>query len=313
MRSFQRMPLLVRPYLPADGAPLLARFSAETRPPWLRLPPPYAVGDLLVRAEGLKVFVAETGHQAVVGLVAIDERGDEPLLLGPLLSADQLADLFGKSLLREALAWSEGEQLGSLQVKLDLGEDHALGFFTSHGFRLLGTREHLLAARSGQLNAPECPDGLRIGQSPDMLSSDYMHLYGEIGAELGWRERLAWSRPEVFEHLQRSDVLLFAARAGTSYLAFAELRVHGVEGVELQHFGVLPAFRGRGVGTALLAQVLWQCIEVLGHPRVWVTVRTDDSGRLPFDPARHGLRQERVLVHLEKRLVETAPARYGSG
>ncbi|MEB3329553.1 MAG: GNAT family N-acetyltransferase [Candidatus Sericytochromatia bacterium] len=304
------MPLLVRPYLPADGASLLARFSADARPPWLRLPPPYAVSDLLLRADGLKVFVAETGPEAVVGLVAIDERGDEPLLVGPLLPADQLADLVGKSLVREALAWAAEEQLGGLQVKLDLGEDHGMGFFLNHGFRLLGTREHLLAARAGQLSAPACPEGLRIGQSPDMLSSDYLQLYAEIGAELGWRERLTWTRPEVFEHLQRPDVLLFAARAGTSYLAFAELRLHGPEGAELQHFGVLPAFRGRGVGTALLAQVLWHCTEVLGHPRVWLTTQTDDHGKLPFDPARHGLRQERVLVYLEKRIIEVTPARY---
>ncbi|MEB3223662.1 MAG: GNAT family N-acetyltransferase [Candidatus Sericytochromatia bacterium] len=306
------MPLLVRPYQPADGATLLARFAADTRPPWLRLPPPLAVEDLLVRAEGLSVFVAETGPDTVVGLIAIDERGDDPLLLGPLLSADQLADLFGKSMLKAALVWCEAEQLGTLLVKLDLGEDHAMGFFLNHGFRLQGTREHLLAARPGQLSPPECPDGLRIGQSPDMLSSDYIQLYGEIGADLGWRERLAWTRPQVFEHLQRPDVLLFAARAGTSYLGFAELRVHGGEGAELTHFGVLPAFRGRRVGTALLAHVLWHCTEVLGHPRVWLTARTDDSGRLAFDPARHGLRQERVLVYLEKRLIEAVPARYGS-
>jgi ribosomal protein S18 acetylase RimI-like enzyme len=278
----------------------------------LRLPPPYAVDDLLARAEGLTVFVAETGPETVVGLIAVDERGEEPLLLGPLLAADQLADLYGKSLLREALAWSEAEKLGGLQVKLDLGEDHVMGFFLNHGFRLLGTREHLLAARPGQLTPPECPDGLRVGQSPDMLSSDYLHLYGEIGAELGWRERLAWTRPQVFEHLQRPDVLLFAVRAGSSYLGFAELKVHGGEGAELHHFGVLPAFRRRGVGSALLAHVLWHCTEVLGHPRVWLTARTDDSGKLAFDPSRHGLRLERVLVYLEKRLIESTPARYGA-
>src|SRR5690349_14557185 len=69
------MPLSVRPFQPSDAAPLLSRFAPDARAPWLRLPYPYAVEDLVRRHDGLTVLVAETGPERVVGLAAIDARG----------------------------------------------------------------------------------------------------------------------------------------------------------------------------------------------------------------------------------------------
>lgn len=247
------------------------------------------------------MFVAETSADNLVGLVAVDEREEEPVVVGPLLWADQLADLFGHALLSAAVAWAEDAHLPGLISKLDLEDDHALNFFLNQGFKLLGTREVVLTATRDAVASPVIPDGVRVGLSADMLSSDYLTLYGEIGVPLGWRERLQWSRPQVFEHLQRTDVLLFSVRAGSTYLGFAELEVSGTT-AEIKLFGVLPAFRGRGVGRALLGHVLWHCTQVLGLEAVKLRVRTDEGGSLLFEPANYGFRQERVLVYLEKPL-----------
>jgi GNAT superfamily N-acetyltransferase len=303
------MPLTVRPYQPSDGAPLMKAFAADARAPWLRLPHPYVIEDLVVRAEGLTVWVADTGEGRIVGLVAIDRRGEEPLLIGPLVADDQLADLFGKALGAAALAGAAEAGLDTIRAKVDLGEDRGLAFFLNQGFRLLGTREYLLAARKGKRPAPEPPDGTKIGISPEMLSSDYQRLYAEIGGPLGWTDRAAWTRPQVFEHLQRPDVHLYAARTGDTYLGFAEIAAREPGEAEITHLGVLPAFRGRGVGGALLEHVVWHATEALGYERVWMAASTDESGRLAFDPSKHGLKQERALVHLEKRLAEVAEPR----
>ena len=303
------MPLNVRPYQPSDGAPLLARFDARARAPWLRLPHGYAIEDLVVNAEGLSVFVAETGQDRVVGLIAIDERGDAPLLLGPLVADDQLADLFGHALMGSCLTWAADAGLELLRAKVDLEDDRGLTFFLNQGFMLLGHRQYILAARKLKRPAPEAPEGLKIGPSPEMLSSDYQRLYAEIGEPLGWTERLEWTRPQIFEHLQQPGVHLYGARAGETYLGFAEVAARDSGEAEITHFGVSPAFRRRGVGGALLDHVVWHATETLGYERVWLAAATDDTGRLPFDPAKHGLRQERAMVFLEKRLAEVARPR----
>lgn len=305
------MPLSVRPFQYSDAGPLLSRFAQEARPPWIRLPYPYAIEDLVVNREGLIVLVAETSPERVVGLVAIDAReaaasvgGGAPCMIGPLLSNDQLADLFGKALMNAALAWATEADLPALEAKVDLGEDRGLQLYLGQGFKLQGTRQYVLAARKGKHQAPEPLDGLRIGPCPDMLSSDYQRLYAEIGAAAGWTERAEWTRPQLFEHLKRQAVALYAVRAGDTFLGFAELEAREPGEAELTHFGILPAFRGRGVAKALLGHVIAHATESLGLERVWLVATTDESGQLAFDPAKHGLRQERALVWLEKKLAE---------
>lgn len=296
------MPLHIRPYQISDGSVLRTRFSTSPRPPWLRLPPDCDLPVVLASDDEVTVFVLETAPGNVVGLVAVDERAEDPLLVGPLLWADQLADLFGLSLMNKAVAWAEGKHLPGLVSKLDLEDDHALNFFMNQGFRLLGTREILLTVTPDSLLTPTIPDGVKVGPSPDMLSSDYLRLYSEVGIPLGWRERLAWTRPQVFEHLQRPEIHLLAARAGSTYLGFIELEVSQAV-AEIKLFGVLPAFRGRGVGRALLGQALVHALTVLGLEAVKMRARTDEAGGLPFEPSRYGFRQERVLVYLEKPLA----------
>jgi GNAT superfamily N-acetyltransferase len=103
-------------------------------------------------------------------------------------------------------------------------------------------------------------------------------------------------------------VHLLSARAGETYLGFAELEVTG-DGAELTHFGVLPAFRGRGVGGAFLEHVMSFAFEQLDLERLWVATMMGEAekGPMPFF-TRHGFRQERALVYLEKKPIGAAAA-----
>jgi ribosomal protein S18 acetylase RimI-like enzyme len=139
-----------------------------------------------------------------------------------------------------------------------------------------------------------------------MLSSDYLRLYTDIGGPLGWTERLNWTRPQVFEHLQQPGVHLLSARAGETYLGFAELLARRNE-AELIHFGILPSFRGRGVGTAFLNHLLHHAFDQLGLERIWLATLTSEEEKSQLGLfTRSGFRQERSLVYLEKSQI---PAR----
>ncbi|MDB5097488.1 MAG: GCN5-related N-acetyltransferase [Cyanobacteria bacterium RYN_339] len=299
------MPLSIRPFEEQDAPALTARFSEDARAPWLRLPYPFTLDKLLEPGSGLDVFVAAPQPERVVGLIAFDRRGTDPLMVGPLVSDEQLADLYVRALMGHGLDWARDGGLTHVRVKVDLGEERGLSFFLNQGFQLLESRQYLLAARRGiRRPAPTPFEGVRFGLSPEMLSSDYLRLY----QELGWSERLAWSRPKVFEHLQQPGVHLLSARAGDTYLGFAELQVRH-DAAELSHFGVLPAFRGRGVGSAFLEHVLTFAFEQLELERVWVATLMGeaDKGPMPFFTKR-GFRQERALVYLEKKLIPAASA-----
>lgn len=282
----------------------------------MRLPHPYATADLLgdgtCLPNGLTVFVAETSANRVVGLLAFDRNPPEPLMIGPLLPDEQLADLICHALVGYGLDWARDEGLSQIRVKVDLGEERGLTFFLNQGFRLLEGRQYILAARPGK-TGPASPatrgaasEGIRFGPSPEMLSSEYIRLYHEIGEPLGWTERANWTRPQVFEHLQQPGVHLLAARAGETYLGFAELIEREVGDAELELFGLLPAFRGRGVGSEFMAYLLHHAFEQLGLQRVWSSIVTGDTSPLTPTWQQLGLRQERALVFLQKDLFRSA-------
>lgn len=297
------MPLSIRPYQASDAPQLLARFSPETRAPWLRLPHPYTLPRLLEAGPEVQVFVAEMGSNQVVGLIAFDASQPEPLLVGPLVADEQLADLYARALITQGLEWGAQTGLERVRAKVDLGDERALAFFVNQGFHVLEGREYVLAARrSPKRPVPTPIEGVRFGTSPEMLSSDYIRLYREIGEPLGWHERLVWTRPQIFEHLQRKGVYLLSARAGETYLGFAELEERGPGDAELVLFGLMPAFRGRGVGSAFLEHVLHHAFEQLQLERVWcdVTVADEDAPRFCVE---RGMKQERALLLLERALV----------
>jgi ribosomal protein S18 acetylase RimI-like enzyme len=298
------MPLEIRPYQASDAPQLVARFAAGARAPWLRLPHPFTLERLLDPAAGLVVFVAEARTDLVVGLLAFDPHRADPLMIGPLVPDEQLADLFVRALLGQGLDWARGKGFKSVRVKIDLGEERALAFFLNQGFHLLEAREYILAARRTRKALPVPFEGIRFGPSPEMLSSDYLRLYQEIGAPLGWGERLNWSRPQVFEHLQQPGVHLLSARAGETYLGFAELQESAPGEAEIVHFGLLPSFRGRGVGGAFLEHLLHFAFETLELDRVWNATDAGDDQKAMVDFfTKRGFRQDRSLVYLQKPLT----------
>lgn len=307
------MPLTIRPYEPGDEAPLRARFSGETRPPWIALPHPYSLERLLQPKFGLTVFVAESSRAQVVGLIAIDDGLETPQLIGPLVPDEQLADLIGLALLKKGLEWAENVGLPGVRVKLDLDEDRGIALFINQGFRVLPERQYVLSSSREPIARPLAPPpGLKMGPAPEMVSSDYLKLYRDIGSTLGWHERLNWTRSQIFEHLQRGGLHLLAARHDDAYVGFAEIEESRPGEGELVHFGLLPAYQDPEVEGPFLQYVLQWAADTANLKRLWTTVNVTDSEARVAMLIKAGLKKERAMVVLEKALGERAKAEVGA-
>lgn len=301
------MPLQIRPYQPNDAALLQERFGGATRPPWMRLPFPYTLERLLEPSPKLTVFVAEPRPGQVVGLLAIDESFSRPLLIGPLVPDDQLADLYGRALLDHGLGWARVNGISRVEAKVDFGEDRGLGFFINQGFQALEKRQYVLEAHPGRRKPTPVPEGFSVGPSPDMLSSDYMRLYQEIGQELGWSDWSHWTRPQVFEYLQRPGLHLLAMREGDKFIGFAELEERQPGEAEMIHFGLIDAYRGRGLGGIFLEHVLHYAWEQADLKTIRLTTLSTDSPQALPNYLKRGFRKERAMVFLEKDLETATP------
>lgn len=130
--------------------------------------------------------------------------------------------------------------------------------------------------------APAVP-GVDIGPVEVADGAICRWFYEEVGGSYAWTDRLTWSDAQW--EWWASRVELWVAAAGGERAGYFELRTEGVEGVQVAHFGLLPAFHGRGLGGWLLTVALRRAVE-LGAP-VWLhTCTLDHPAALPNYVAR---------------------------
>lgn len=154
------------------------------------------------------------------------------------------------------------------------------------------------------------PDGspdLRIVRAgvPEPAFSRF--LYSEVGADVEWVDRLPWTREQWREWLERPGTETWVAYERGTPAGFIELdgatedtsgrRTRPGSTVEVAYFGLLPAFRGRGIGKRLLAcgvRRAWDMAERWkGRPptaRVWVHTCSKDGPHALRNYQRRGFR-----------------------
>jgi GNAT superfamily N-acetyltransferase len=152
---------------------------------------------------------------------------------------------------------------------------------------MLVTRTYLEMRAPGQLvPSPSEPVGARIEQVSSCPSSFYRFLYSEVGREFRWVDRLAWTDDEIAAHLNQPSVTLHVLFAGDAPAGWFELKRHDDGSVEIAYFGILPAFRRRGLGRHLLTAAVHRAWDA-GANRVWLhTCTLDDPAALPNYRAR---------------------------
>lgn len=124
----------------------------------------------------------------------------------------------------------------------------------------------------GDLRPARIPDeasGIRTVRAEVPNPEFSRFLYTSVGGDITWTDRLPWPRARWEEFLDRPGVETWVAWERGTPAGFVEMEGQPEGVVEISYFGLLPAFRGRGIGGHLLSQ---------GAARAW-----DLASRWPGD------------------------------
>ncbi|MBO8200131.1 GNAT family N-acetyltransferase [Streptomyces smyrnaeus] len=140
-------------------------------------------------------------------------------------------------------------------------------------------------------------------------------LYASVGADNTWIDRLPWTYDQWQRFLDRPGVETWVAYERGTPAGFVELDGASEPGsVEISYFGLLPAFRGRGIGGHLLSYGTaraWDLAERReGHPatrRVWLHTCSLDGRHARANYERRGFRVYRTETKQEPRVPPPGP------
>lgn len=278
----------IRPYRPGDAPELLALLEWMDERPEREVLAPTArrADDLATEFRGRRAFVEVSADGDVVGFAALCDHADGQAIEGPLA-----ADADPGPVLAAAVAAARPEATLLAFASRDNGPVRpallAAGLepFLETGFFGLARSRW----RSGRARLP---DGTELIAVADVDLSAYRSLYREC--EEAWVERLAWTEARWRRRVGDPDVRLVLVGCGGRPVAHCEVEIE--ESVaRVAYLGVLPAFRGRGLGRAALSMALDLAFE---RPEVArATVRAHDHEREAVGLyASAGFRPERSVV-----------------
>ncbi|GEM87661.1 GNAT family N-acetyltransferase [Meiothermus granaticius] len=238
----------------------------------------------VLAGEGEKAWVwLENGR--VEGFVSLVEFWDGAALEGPLVRGGD-----GQRLLEHAVKKARAEGYPTLYAFPERSNLEVCRLLERAGF----SPEHITyfyAMPRRDLSYP-VPEGFRVGLSEPCDAEVYRDLYARI--EDGWSIRLHWTDEELRQHFIGSDVELFLAYWGEVPVGLAELELMDGE-AEIAYIGVLPEFRGKGLGRALLGAA---AARAFAEPQVeWLRVRAHDHEKSAQELYRRlGFEEQEAIV-----------------
>lgn len=118
-----------------------------------------------------------------------------------------------------------------------------------------------------ELRPAAAPPGVGIERAAVPYGALNRFFYVEVGRDFHWVDRLDWPAGRWQVYAESVETWLALDRGTPA--GFAELRDHG-DRAELEVFGLLEPFRGRGIGGALLTRAIERLLELSDR----VTVNT---------------------------------------
>jgi GNAT superfamily N-acetyltransferase len=100
-------------------------------------------------------------------------------------------------------------------------------------------------------------------------------LYTAVGGDWFWVDRLPWTYAQWQSAVGHKKHRTFVAYSNGTPAGYFELQLDAESGVELQYFGLLPGYYGRGLGGWLLSEAI-QAAWAWQAKRVWVHTCTLD-------------------------------------
>lgn len=120
------------------------------------------------------------------------------------------------------------------------------------------------------------PDVL-VMAAREPLPEFYRFLYGTVGHDYEWVDRLGWTDEQLRAYLGNPAITVLVLYVGGTPAGYAELDVAAkAGGTELVYFGLFPAFHGRGLGKHFLSVAVQRAFDD-GAARVWVNTNTLDG------------------------------------
>ncbi|MFG2226819.1 GNAT family N-acetyltransferase [Streptomyces sp. NPDC048644] len=120
---------------------------------------------------------------------------------------------------------------------------------------------------------PPAGQGVRMVRAARPSPEFSRFLYSAVGGDILWTDRLGWSYAQWTEYLARPGVETWVAYEDGTPAGFIELegRPDGV--TEIAYFGLIPAFRGRGIGGHLLSYGTARAWDLADRRSGWEPVR----------------------------------------
>lgn len=123
------------------------------------------------------------------------------------------------------------------------------------------------------------PD-LLVMPSREPLPEFYRFLYGTVGRDYEWVDRLGWTDERLRAYLGNPAITVLVLYVRGTPAGYAELDAApdepGETGTSLAYFGLFPFFHGRGLGRHLLSVAMRRAFDD-GAERVWVNTNTLDG------------------------------------
>lgn len=143
-------------------------------------------------------------------------------------------------------------------------------------------RTYLEMSRPEELVPAGSPDPrLRLERLEECPPSFYRYVYTEVGRQHHWLDRQGWTDEQIRAHLASPAVSLWVLSLTGAPAGYFELKRYEDGSTEIAYFGLLPEFKGRGLGKHLLTQAAAKGWEA-GATRLWLhTCSLDDPAALP--------------------------------
>ncbi|MEI7556033.1 GNAT family N-acetyltransferase [Candidatus Chlorohelix sp.] len=118
---------------------------------------------------------------------------------------------------------------------------------------------------------------LTIVQACEPLPAFYRFLYGTVGRDYQWIDRLSWTDRQLHEYLASPNIAIWVAYYCGTPAGYIELARETSElETEIVYFGLIPQFHGRGIGKHLLSFGVQRAWEAQTE-RVWLHTCTLDG------------------------------------
>lgn len=125
------------------------------------------------------------------------------------------------------------------------------------------------------------PESCLVMRAIDPTVGFYKFLYGTVGKEWGWVDRLMMEESRLKEIISDPLIEIHVLYMNGVPAGYAELDRRSPNDVELAYFGLMREFIGKGLGKYLLRWAVQKAWGV-GTDRVWVhTCELDHPAALP--------------------------------